>query len=453
MILKRILRYALLTLIGIFGFFILFILVSVGPVDRTPARELPSYEAMMTRVGEVDLSIPRAEKGFSIGFGKASITPRTPIAMAGYGPRRGKSYHHVHDSIYVRTMVVENGARKVAIVSADLLILPPTVTRILANKLADIGFSLDNTYLSATHSHNSIGHWGEGASRFIYGAYNPEVVEFIADGIIKSIVKADNDLVQSTIRSGAIAVPQAVENRLIRDGKEDPFLRVIEVHRSDSSKSILVSYSAHATCLSRGTLELSRDYPGMVVDAFEGKGYEFAMFLAGAVGSQRCAAPGNDWDCMAWMADQITGEFFAHRGELREIRDTALVMYRVPLSLNDPQVKLSEDWKLRSWLFRSAFGEYNAFLNVLRIGDIVMLGTPCDFSAEYSESLDSVSVRTGTHAIVTSFNGGYIGYVTPEKYYDIDHYETRLMNWYAPGTGDYIYECLEKLMLGVSDTR
>jgi neutral ceramidase len=128
-------------------------------------------------------------------------------------------------------------------------------------------------------------------------------------------------------------------------------------------------------------------------------------------------------------------------------------MMRVPLSLNDPQVKISENWKLRSWVFRSAFGEYDASCSILRIGDIVMLGTPCDFSGEYSASLDSLAATTGMQAMVTSFNGGYIGYVTPGKYYDINHYETRLMNWYAPGTGDYIYECLEKLMLGVSDTR
>src|SRR5690606_8698541 len=108
-------------------------------------------------------------------------------------------------------------------------------TRVLPAKLAAIGFTLDNTYLSASHSHNSIGHWGEGATRFIYGAYRDSVVQAIADGIVESIARADADLIDASVRSGRIAVPQAVKNRLIDGGDEDPYLRVIEVQRADSS--------------------------------------------------------------------------------------------------------------------------------------------------------------------------------------------------------------------------
>src|SRR5690606_34892614 len=99
----------------------------------------------------------------------------------------------------------------------------------------------DNTYLSATHSHNSIGHWGEGATRVIYGSYEDSIVQFIADGVIRSIAAADADVVPAVLRSGAVAIPQAVENRLIDGGPEDPWLRMIEVKRSDSTKAVLLS--------------------------------------------------------------------------------------------------------------------------------------------------------------------------------------------------------------------
>ena len=453
MVWKKLLRFFILTIIGIIGFLIIFITISVAPVDRTPVTELPSYAVMMNRLDTLEAVQPENREGFAVGFGKVNITPSQPISTAGYGKRKGKPYHIVHDSIYVRAVVIENGRNRIAIVTADLLIMPPTVTRILEKRLGTIGFSLDNTYLSATHSHNSIGNWGEGATRFIYGAYQDSVVQFIADGIIGSIQQATRNLLPSTLKSGAIAIPQAVENRLMDGGKEDPFLRVIEVQRQDSSKLVLVSYAAHATCLSQSTLELSRDYPGMIVDELESKDYQFAMFLAGGVGSHRESAPVKNWGCMAWMAGEITGEFFAQRHTLQLLEDSSLVMKRVPLELSDPQIKLTQDWKLRSWAFRSAFGEYDAFLTVLRIGDVVMLGAPCDFSGEFNSSLDSLAARNGLQAMVTSFNGGYIGYATPGKYYDVDHYETRLMNWYAPGTGDYIRQCLEKLMISVRDTR
>ena len=449
---RLILRYILLTIVGLIAFVFIFLLISLAPVDKTPARALPSYQTMMSRLDRMDIDIPVAGKGFSVGFGKTNITPSSPVSTAGYGSRRGRPYLQVHDSIYVRAMVIVNGTRKVAVVSADLLIMPPTVTRILNERLSEIGFSLDNTYLGATHSHNSIGHWGEGATRLIYGTFQDSVVNFIADGIVSSIRQANENLLPSVISTGSVAIPHAVENRLIDNGPEDPYLRFIEIQRSDSSRNIMLSYAAHATCLSQRTLELSRDYPGMLVDNLEDRGYTFAMFLAGSVGSHRGSSPVDNWDCMEWMSEQIADAFLSGRN-LEVVSDSTLVMERVKLSLSEPQVKISEDWKVRSWLFRAAFGEYESFLTALRIGDIVMLGTPCDFSGEFNASLDSAAASIGVEPIVTSFNGGYIGYLTPGKYYDEDHYETRLMNWYAPGTGDYVRDCLEKLMTAVSGTR
>ena len=450
---RTFLRHIFLTLIGAIVFLLLFVAVSVAPVNRAEVKTLPAYTAMMERLDTLVADFPEARNSFAVGYGKTNITPPAPVATAGYGKRKGKPYHVVHDSIYVRALVIDNGPVRVAIVSADLLIIPPTVTQVLPSKLAAIGFSLDNTFLGATHSHNSIGHWGEGATRFIYGPHDPEVVEFLADAIVQSIVQAQDRLLPSELRSGAIAIPQAVENRLIDGGNEDPYLRALEIHRSDSSKLVLATFAAHATCLSQSTLELSRDYPGMLVDELESRDYDFAMFMAGAVGSHKGSAPSNDWSCMAWMSDVITAEFFKSRDTFLPIEDSTMGMVRVPLALSRPQVKITEDWKVRGWLFRAAFGEYDAFITALRLGDLVMLGTPCDFSGEYHQSLDSLAHLNGLKTMVTSFNGGYIGYLTPGKYYDVNHYETRLMNWYARGTGDYVNESLEKLMIAVSETK
>jgi len=452
LMLKKFLRFIGLVFTAILCLIIVFVLISVGPVDRTPMEAFPSYQLMMDRMNDLELDIPDATKEFSVGFGKVNITPSRPMATAGYGNRLGAPYYLVHDSIFVRSMVITNGVERAAIVSADLLIMPPTVTRILPQKLAAIGFSLDNTYLSATHSHNSIGQWSEGATQFIYGPYEDSVVNFIADGIVRSIAHAASDVTSSVIKSGSIAVPGAVENRVIDDGPEDPWMRVLEIHRSDSTTALLMTYAAHATCLSSKTLELSRDYPGMVVDMLEENGYDFAMFLAGGVGSHTSASSDHNWTCMAWMATQLTGAFFSNRDKMQFISDSSLVMARIPLELSDPQVKIAGGWKVRSWLFRSAFGEYDAYITGLRIGDVVMLGAPCDFSGEFNASLDSTAASLNLKSIVTSFNGGYIGYVTPGKYYDVHHYETQLMNWYAPGTGEYLRDCLEKLMIALSDT-
>ncbi len=447
MTLKKILRYVIRVCLAIVILLVLFLAFSIAPVNRTPISEYDFYSAMKQRLARLDtVQVPEPAHGFKVGYAKVNLTPSFQAATAGYGNRRGKLFEGVHDSIYVRAMVVDNGTRKVAIVSADLIIIPPTVTRAVGDKLSGTEFNLDNTFLGATHTHNSIGNWGTGATQFLYGDYNEAMVHFIADKIVSCIQSASGNVELSTLRTGTVAIPQAVSNRLVHGGVEDALLRSIEIERSDSSKLLFLSFTAHATCLFSKDLGLSRDYPGKLVDTLEAQGYEFAMFMAGAVGSHTFSAPEAGPDCIDWMASEISSTFLSTRSQLVTVQDSSVAMLRVPLLLGDPQVKITPNLKVRSWLFRTALGEYPVHLTALRLGDVILLGTPCDFSGEFDPQVDSVASALGVKAMVTSFNGGYIGYVTPVRRYDIDHYETQLMNWYAPGTGEYMRECLISLM-------
>jgi neutral ceramidase len=441
-------KRVLIWILKIIAFFILAVLLFVAaillPIDRTPYKEKEFYGKMMKRLDSLGGSIAaRPAKGFSTGFAKANITPSFPVATAGYGNRRGKNFTSVLDSVFVRAAVVQNGAEKVAIVSADLLIIPPEVTEQLKARLPSVGFTINNTYLSASHTHNSIGNWGVGATRFIYGDYSKEVVDLITDGILNSIKKASADLAPSSFRNGSIAVPNVLRNRLDKtEGTIDSLLHLVEITRADRTKVAIITFNAHATCLFSRDLELSRDYPGELVDKLESDGYTFAMFMSGAVGSHGCRPPEFGRPCIGWMADEILNKVNVLRDSLQPTEDSSLQMIRIPLELGEPQVKISEDWRIRPWVFKAAFGEYKPYLTALRIGKIIFLGTPCDFSGELTKPIRALGASGGFQVIVTSFNGNYIGYITDDKYYDRSHYETRLMNWYGPGNGAYLTECL-----------
>jgi neutral ceramidase len=452
---KKILRF-ILYLIGIvLSIVVIALLITVIPVDRTPYRQQEFYRIMTNRLDSLDANKKNPTVGnFKVGFAMRNLTPENPVSTAGYPKRRGKVYPSVLDSIFVRAIVIDNGKERVAIVSADLLIIPPTVTLRLKDQLPSIGFSLENTYLNATHTHNSIGNWGEGATGMIYGSYNDSIVSFIADKIVACVKAASLNGRRAVLKTAAIPVPGAVKNRLDKEsGHVDSLLRVVEIKRDDSLKLIMVSYNAHPTCLFARDLVLSRDYPGQLVDQLEANGYDFALFLAGAVGSHGCNPPEYGTRCISWMAEEITSKFTLGKSSLTEVKDSSLQMVRVPLALGEPQVKLTQDWRIRPWVFTRSFGEYTPYLTALRIGDLVLLGTPCDFSGELSASIDSVAVAHHVKTIVTSFNGHYIGYITRDIYYNNPHYETRLMNWYGPGNGAYISECLEKLLQTMAEHR
>lgn len=450
-ILNRVLRILLIILASLIVILVLFLAVSIAPVDRQPVQTTGVYTTMMKRLDSLSFPDQARAGKFLVGFSKVNLTPAQRTSTAGYGNRLGKLFSSVHDSIYVRSVVIDNGSRRVAVVSADLLIIPPSVTAVLERELPSIGFSLDNTYLGAVHSHNSIGNWGEGAIQFIYGPYQDSVVQFIAAAIIQSIQKASGSMLESDISFADIPVSGLVSNRLIDNGPEDPLLRFIEIARSDSTRLVMTSFTAHATCLYSKDLELSADYPGKFVAMLERQGYDFAMFMAGSVGSHKCDVPNFGWECIDHMATGLARALEEGHTNLRPLAGSALWMERVPLALPDPQVKISANWKVRSWVFRSAFREYPAYLTGLRIGNLIMLGTPCDFSGEFDARLDSMAKERNAKLMFTSFNGGYIGYVTPSVYFDIDHYETRLMNWYPPGNGEYISACLEKMLVTMAE--
>jgi hypothetical protein len=441
-------RIVLITLASLIALVVILIILSISKIDRSIDYQV-LLDTMNARIKAVDNKPIEPAGGFTIGFAKVNLTPPEPRSTAGYGKRLGKHYEAVHDSIYVRTIVVDNGIQRVAIVSADLLIIPPTVTALLEQQLPEVNFTLDNTYLGATHSHNSIGNWATGATSFMYGMYEDSVVQFIANKIKASILQASVDMLPATVSIDSVAIPDGVRNRIDDDGPVDPLLRMLRIERSDSIKILITSYTAHATCLFSRDLELSGDYPGRLVRILESQGYDFAMFLAGAVGSHKPRAPEGGWQCVEWMAEKIADNVM--KAKFKPMESTLLEMHRVPLALSKPQPKVLHEWRLKPGLFKIAFGDYPSFISALRFGDAVLLGTPCDFSGEFNSALDSLAAKAGVFQIVTSFNGGYIGYVTPEKYYDIDHYETQLMNWYGPGNGEYVKETLEMLLLSIAD--
>jgi hypothetical protein len=433
-------------LLGTLALVVLFIAVSVAPVDTTLPQEQTFYPAMMRRIDSVAvLSKSTDTTALTIGFDKASITPPYPTATAGYVKRGRKPFATIRDSVFVRTMAIRQANRLYFVVSVDMLIVPPLLYEQLAGKLSESGYSIDRVFFGATHTHNSIGQWDDSLVGEIYaGDYNNELMRFLVVQIIRSMKNAAADLKPGTFYHGAIAVPGAVTNRLIRNGQVDSLLHILEVRRDDGTKGILTSFSAHATCMAAFDLRLSRDYPGELVDLLEASGYTFAMFMAGAVGSHAPVREPNGDVKIKKMGNLLADA--VQQASLNPVRKADVQLFRVPLSLGKRQVKVLPKWRVRPWLSSRLMGEHEVYLTMLQLGDVVALGTPCDFSGMLTAPVYREAEKYGLHAFVTSFNGGYIGYITPDRYYDLDKYETQTMNWYGPGNGSYLQDCLKRMV-------
>src|SRR5438045_1080971 len=102
-VLIKVLRILLVVIVSTIVLVVLFLAVSIGPVNRTPVTQYEAYPIMMKRLDSLKtLPIPKPKTSFKVGFSKVNLTPSFRTATAGYGNRYRKLFSSVHDSIYVR---------------------------------------------------------------------------------------------------------------------------------------------------------------------------------------------------------------------------------------------------------------------------------------------------------------------------------------------------------------
>jgi len=415
----------------------------VTTIDKTPYKDMPYYGEWKKHMSELVISPDSGKDSLKAGWAKENITPENPVPLAGYGARKGKSYDSVHDSIYVRTFFFKKGTQKVAVVSADLLILPPTV-KVLVEKELDKD---THVYYGAIHSHNSIGAWYNTlVGRLFAGKYDPEIENFLARKILLSIKKAAENPQNAELRFHKDIDTADIRNRLVEGDPVEPFIRSLEI-RTPGKKAILCTYAAHATVLNSKTIQLSRDYPGVLVDALEKDGYDFAMYMSGAVASMGPIEKGtNDFDEVSREGQNIKTEILSENEKEVTLINPGLKAFEIELPLRKPSPRLNQTWALRPWVFRWIFGDSPTHINVLKMGSVVMVGLPCDFSGELMKPLDEYASKKGLNLIITSFNGGYAGYITADNRFDMNAYETITMSWFGPYNGAYFSEAVRDVI-------
>lgn len=449
----KFLRILLRIVLGLLVFILLFLAVSLSPNDHTPYQQTDFYKQTATKLNALS-GLPAPKTALRAGWAKANLTPAFTTPTGGYGVRRGKHWTTVADSIWVRAIVFDNGNGPVALVASDLLITPPTVSEQLRKRLPEIGLTWESVYFGAIHSHNSLGGWAPGlVGNLFSGPYDQRVVDHITNTILAAIQKAKADLQPTRIAYQQVNAPEFVYNRLDEKNPVDPFFRLLRLTRSDGKTATLVTYPAHATLIDIFSYQyLSRDWPGRVVDGLERETGGFAVFLAGAVGSMGPKGPptGKDFPLVNQYATEILARLKPELANTQPGTDSTLGLLTLPLSLRDPAPRVLGDWRIRPWLFHAVYGDYPSDLKALRIGPVLLVGAPCDFSGELLPPLTHAAKQQGLELMVTSFNGGYIGYITPDKYYEKDAYETRVMNWFGPQNGAYFSEMMTKIIIKIS---
>jgi hypothetical protein len=283
-----------------------------------------------------------------------------------------------------------------------------------------------------------------------FGGFNQEIIDLMARKSVSALQAAISlqDTVSISFRKADASA--FVENRFIKNDPIDPFVRQLIFTKKDGKKATFLTYSAHATTMSSKFMGLSGDYPFYLMQALEANEYDFAIFAAGTVGSHRPLSFGNTPELVADYASALDSAIRIGMTQFATINRGEIGYGRLDISLREPHLRISDNLRIRPWLFEYLLGDSNAHLDFTLIGNTLLIASSGELSGVFYEKWEKSANAKGLNLIITTFNGGYIGYITPDRLYDEHFHEVREMNWYGPGNGAYFDAMIEKIIAKVN---
>src|SRR3954452_15720678 len=154
-----------------------------------------------------------ADAKLRAGAGRADITPDTGHYLGGW-TRADRTAKVAQSRLFARTIVLQKGNQKLALVSVDLFMIPGGLVKQIGDSLAARGFSEQNILVSASHTHSGPGGYAnfptlnsaapslqttndpQTFTNFFFQEQpaDPQLYRFLHDQIGASIIRADDDL-------------------------------------------------------------------------------------------------------------------------------------------------------------------------------------------------------------------------------------------------------------------
>jgi neutral ceramidase len=441
---------------------VLLLIISGCAVVRTPYVSTGYFSKTVSRLETEKKSGTCLYDSLYAGFARVSITPSlfnkfqvpesgkfNKVPMAGYGQRRGKSATGIHDSLFVKAVALREGTDMIILVSADLLIMPPNITDEVILMLAAEGIQRKQVFFSATHSHSSLGGWAYGlVGKQFAGKENKGIENWLVLKIHTAVMEAIADLKQAEIGNGSFNAGLYTRNRLTgNDGVKNDQFDFIVIKQKRGGRAVIGTFSAHSTVLGEKNLELSCDYPGFWERRIESTTADMALFCGGSMGSQSPVTSVGGFEGAAIignsMADSIQSKI--KYVKMQEINTFSVLSLKIDLP--DYHFRLTQKRNLTTGLSKMLMTyPKNVYLQGIRIGNLVWIFTPGDFSGEYATEIKDTMLQKGFKAMISGYNGSYVGYIIPGKYFYKNHYETKLMGWFGPTMGDYTMDIIYRII-------
>ena len=239
------------------------------------------------------------------GTAQIEITPPVGVDLSGYVARSGPSIG-VHDALYARALVVEDGQTRLALVVCDLIGLPSVYVTAARRAISTAtGIPEAALMITCTHTHSGP------ATLCLHecGTVNPSYLDTLHAKLVDVVSQATvaSQLVEAGVEWGAL--PDGLYNRRGDGSPVDASVGVAHLRARDRSRrtvAVLTTYGCHPVVLEASNRLVSADYPGSLVGALEDTLGGSAFFLTGACGNVDPVRRGSFTD-VQWLG-QALGE-------------------------------------------------------------------------------------------------------------------------------------------------
>ncbi|MBE6884476.1 MAG: hypothetical protein E7487_07705 [Ruminococcaceae bacterium] len=224
------------------------------------------------------------------GVGRADITPALGTPLMGYAPMRPAE--NILDNLTVTALALEAGDTRSLLLSITTTVIDYEITFAIRDAVkAATGYDTYEINVCAWQIHSgpatqTCWGWGDANRDFCYGILAPRCAEAavaaIADlgdvevgvGITQSDVGCNR---RQVFEDGSVGLGQNPW------GAYDPTMTAIRFMRDGKPYANIIHYGAHPTAIGK-TPDVTRDWPGIMVDRVESVIGGTTLYLNGAVG-------------------------------------------------------------------------------------------------------------------------------------------------------------------------
>ena len=230
-----------------------------------------------------------------VGAAKLEITPTNLNGLNSFGA----GFTDVHDPIFARALVLDNGSAMVAVVALDLIEVGDT-SSVRQRIQKDLGIPVDHILITASHDHNAprAGGVTPGGVAHPNTAETDSYTQTLFDKIIVAVKQAKDSLQRSKfgLATGSVDInvnrdqykPQGWGLGYSPDRPSDKTVWVIKFETTSGEPiAILFNYAVHST-VTLGTSRLGGDLAGEAERYIEQKYHDklVALYTMGAAGDQ-----------------------------------------------------------------------------------------------------------------------------------------------------------------------